>query len=697
MSTAAVKRAKKVFQDQHISSFTIGSSWDAANKGGNKKSVKCQTSPEIYQLQEMETQSGLFTTIMQDQVEEKNKHMTLLEHFCKLHKDRTTQEWVSSISEGFVTVDCEVATDTDMKVDTEFFLEYVDEHISMGTQTEPLYQRGNMLSLAARAKTTSSSKQKKKKLRKPKRSSLESKGGESKGDDNDGDEYNDQEDGEEEEEDDDDDEEEGKGDYDDEANTNRSSADASPALAHFLRHAAKLVEDELSSAMQSKAFELIGLSSLGMNGSTGEGGSGPDGSSGNMDGGAKYFNMFSVDLEKKKVVFPDWSKARHHRGTITRRTVTRNKERTYEIEFEDGSILNGVREEYIRVVGDPYVSSGGGGGGGAGAALGGDRLRKSSVSGGAAGGAGGAVGAPPLHMLQEGMRVHAKVASSRAGGGAGARRYLPGRIVRRTAAGKSGAAFDVECEGSRIELGLTADDLLLGLTVGQSVEARRPNKVHLQCTGVSWNATGNSVAAAYGRNDLLGWCEYPGAVCCWNIFNKNLVPDSPDFVLDHPSCLMCVSYHPVIPSLIAAGSFNGELIVWDLTNPEQPLAVSVISDYSHKEPVLDVQWVYHPLKLSSLKRAAARGGGRAGVGSAVFGSSGSSGAGAGFKTAGSGGSSGSAAVLAAAEGWLLCTVGADGRVLFWSLVNGLQHPVKGSLLAKTGRGSSSHRRSGRKI
>lgn len=116
---------------------------------------------------------------------------------------------------------------------------------------------------------------------------------------------------------------------------------------------------------------------------------------------------------------------------------------------------------------------------------------------------------------------------------------------------------------------------------GQRVEARRSSTVLLQCTGTSWNATGSSLAVSYGRNDVLGWCDFPGAVCCWyrmqyfeyhcryiyiyicyamqcrNIFGRTFTPENPDFVLDHTSCLTCVSYHPLVPSLVAAGSFIG--------------------------------------------------------------------------------------------------------------------------------------------
>ena len=47
------------------------------------------------------------------------------------------------------------------------------------------------------------------------------------------------------------------------------------------------------------------------------------------------------------------------------------------------------------------------------------------------------------------------------------------------------------------------------------------------------------------------------AMQCRNIFGRTFTPENPDFVLDHTSCLTCVSYHPLVPSLVAAGSFIG--------------------------------------------------------------------------------------------------------------------------------------------
>ncbi len=58
------------------------------------------------------------------------------------------------------------------------------------------------------------------------------------------------------------------------------------------------------------------------------------------------------------------------------------------------------------------------------------------------------------------------------------------------------------------------------------------------------------------------------------------------------SCLMCVSCHPEMPSVVAGGSFNGEVLVWD-TNRDEPLvASSRIDDYFHREAITQVSWFF---------------------------------------------------------------------------------------------------------
>ncbi|CAM9450745.1 unnamed protein product, partial [Laminaria digitata] len=158
--------------------------------------------------------------------------------------------------------------------------------------------------------------------------------------------------------------------------------------------------------------------------------------------------------------------------------------------------------------------------------------------------------------------------------------------------------------------------------------SRSTTKKTLQATGVDWSPTGSVVVASFGRNDIAGWCESPGALATWNIFRRGFADEgehAPDIVLDHSSCLMCVSCHPRSPAVVAAGSFNGEVVVWDTSKDEPLLGMTKIDDLFHREPVTSISWVYGPKD----------------------------------------------------DDYRLAAVSGDGKLLFWSLKNNLQCPVEG--------------------
>lgn len=369
------------------------------------------------------------------------------------------------------------------------------------------------------------------------------------------------------------------------------SSDMYPNLDKFLEKVLPLVEDVLVSNSQSRAFDGYELIQ--------------EDSSEDII----LWKTLSVDLEKHKVVFPTWNKGSHYNGIITACHVTRNGARTYDIDYKDGSKLFSVREEYIRVIDEGEEV----------------RARRMARRGSSVR---NLKEKKPTLNLKEGVPVHAKVETKNGA------KFYPGRVVR---VNKHTGTVDVEIEGGQTERGLAQNDVLQGLDEGQQVEARRPFKIQLQCTGLCWNNTGNALAASYGRQDVVGWCDFPGAVCIWNVFSRTFDPDCPDFVLDFTSCITSLRFHPEIPSIIAAGSFNGEVIVWNLNQSERPLAVTSIEEYAHKEPVMDLDWVYD----------------------------------------------------AHLRNFLLVSVGADGKVLFWTLANNLAFPTRGCTLS-VGKNSRRH-------
>ncbi|GAX78283.1 hypothetical protein CEUSTIGMA_g5725.t1 [Chlamydomonas eustigma] len=116
----------------------------------------------------------------------------------------------------------------------------------------------------------------------------------------------------------------------------------------------------------------------------------------------------------------------------------------------------------------------------------------------------------------------------------------------------------------------------------------------LVVTSLSWSATGQTIAASYGRYDIPGWCEDRGALATWNLARESLNQNKPDMNIDVDNCLMCCTFHPEHPALIAGGTFNGDVYIWDLSveGDSQRGKTDALSDVRHREPIKSMVWQY---------------------------------------------------------------------------------------------------------
>ncbi|XP_008150777.2 cytoplasmic dynein 2 intermediate chain 2 [Eptesicus fuscus] len=117
----------------------------------------------------------------------------------------------------------------------------------------------------------------------------------------------------------------------------------------------------------------------------------------------------------------------------------------------------------------------------------------------------------------------------------------------------------------------------------------------LHVTSVSWNSTGSVVACSYGRLDDGDWSTLKSFVCAWNLDRRGLNPRQPSAVVEVPSAVMCLAFHPTQPSHIAGGLYSGEVLVWDMSRPEDPLLWRTgLTDDTHTDPVYQVVWLPEP-------------------------------------------------------------------------------------------------------
>lgn len=143
-------------------------------------------------------------------------------------------------------------------------------------------------------------------------------------------------------------------------------------------------------------------------------------------------------------------------------------------------------------------------------------------------------------------------------------------------------------------------------------------------------------------------------------FSGNKISE-PEIILDHSVSLISHAFHPLNPSLIVAGSYNGEIILWDLSSSTsnissssssslsdiQPLAISQITNYSHFEPIIDIKWI------PSLK----------------------------YTSSSSSISSSSSSIEQHLREWQILSISSDGKIFIWDYIdNKFKYPYKGYYL-----------------
>lgn len=193
--------------------------------------------------------------------------------------------------------------------------------------------------------------------------------------------------------------------------------------------------------------------------------------------------------------------------------------------------------------------------------------------------------------------------------------------LRRNLASNAFAGYDVSWETEHDQV-----ECLHALKHEMALPETVPEGALASCTSVSWNASSSIVAVAYGALDRQAWADGESMLCSWSVTRRQLDPTKADGVVTLQHSLASVAFHPEDPSVLAGGSFSGEILLWRLSAEGDRLQCkTLMSEYSHHEPVQQLAWTR----------------------SHVHG------------------------------GYLLCSVSADGKVLVWTPANHLRDPALG--------------------
>jgi WD40 repeat protein len=130
------------------------------------------------------------------------------------------------------------------------------------------------------------------------------------------------------------------------------------------------------------------------------------------------------------------------------------------------------------------------------------------------------------------------------------------------------------------------------LSIDDCLSEKIENDSKFTILAIDWNADDSMLVGCCGNSTEKGFCaDSEGALVIWRLESE---PKDNQYtiykVITHHSSLTCVATHPTLPNIIAAGSYYGEILVFDTTKDEPIKFVSDISLKSHAVKVTDILW-----------------------------------------------------------------------------------------------------------
>ena len=121
------------------------------------------------------------------------------------------------------------------------------------------------------------------------------------------------------------------------------------------------------------------------------------------------------------------------------------------------------------------------------------------------------------------------------------------------------------------------------------------NSYALVATALAWHSCGHALTVAYGVPHSPGFCAAPGLLCQWSHSRDAVTPSQPQLRLHTDCALSAVACHPQRPAVIAAGTANGGVLVWDVAADAADALIGRSNtgtlDVGHQQCVQTVAWV----------------------------------------------------------------------------------------------------------
>ncbi|CAG0900187.1 unnamed protein product [Darwinula stevensoni] len=122
----------------------------------------------------------------------------------------------------------------------------------------------------------------------------------------------------------------------------------------------------------------------------------------------------------------------------------------------------------------------------------------------------------------------------------------------------------------------------------------------MMVTGLSWNHMGTVLGAVYSAESHDNWCDHIGHLATWGITRSNFDGKKPTRQQTAKCCITGIAYHPLNPAIVATSTYNGEIMIWDFNNEDEPLLESSLAIMgTQKEPFTSLKWIRNFLDVRS--------------------------------------------------------------------------------------------------
>lgn len=127
--------------------------------------------------------------------------------------------------------------------------------------------------------------------------------------------------------------------------------------------------------------------------------------------------------------------------------------------------------------------------------------------------------------------------------------------------------------------------------------------IQMKVSGISWSTGGGTLAVSHSISYHENWCNHLSKILLYDLTKEGSFPEDASKTLETNACVTSLLYHPTEPSIVAAGLFSGDVLVWNLRDNSSMTPLLVCT---HEDAVSQILWKARtlndiPLIVSSSK------------------------------------------------------------------------------------------------